>query len=78
MMAMSRSKRIRGLSSLVGNTPLLAITFSFRGKKHTLYAKAEHLNMPGSIKDRMAFHIMECGYAIGLFRGDKRQGGNTL
>ena len=31
----------------------------------TLYAKAENLNMTGSIKDRMAFHILEQGYARG-------------
>jgi hypothetical protein len=48
-------QRIRGLASLIGNTPLLAIDFEFRGRHRRLYAKAEHLNMTGSIKDRMAF-----------------------
>ena len=55
--------RIRGLGSLIGNTPLLAIKFQFRGHQRTIYAKAENLNMTGSIKDRMAFHIMEQAYA---------------
>ena len=54
--------RLRQLSSLVGNTPLLAIQLRYRGKKRTLYAKAEYLNMTGSIKDRMAYNIMACGY----------------
>lgn len=60
--------RIRGLSSLIGNTPLLAIEFMFGGKKRTLYAKAENMNMTGSIKDRMVFHILEQGYARGILK----------
>jgi cysteine synthase A len=47
---------------MIGNTPLLAIRFSFRGKERVIYAKAEHLNMTGSIKDRMAFHILKKAY----------------
>jgi cysteine synthase A len=58
--------RIDGLSSLIGNTPLLMIRFTFRGQERTLYAKAEHLNMTGSIKDRMAFHIIKQGCARGI------------
>lgn len=57
--------RIRNISSLVGNTPLLAIRFSFQGRQRTIYAKAENLNMTGSIKDRMALHIMKQGYSSG-------------
>ena len=59
---MGYNSRIRGLSSLIGNTPLLAIDFVFRNEKRRIYAKAENLNMTGSIKDRMAFHIIERGY----------------
>lgn len=73
--------RIRELSALIGNTPLLAIDFIFRDQRRTLYAKAENLNMTGSIKDRMAFHIMEQGYARGLLKpGDlisEATSGNT-
>ena len=54
--------RISGLKSLIGNTPLLVIEFLFQGQIRKLYAKAEHLNLTGSIKDRMAFHIIEQGY----------------
>jgi cysteine synthase len=74
-------QRIRGLASLIGNTPLLAIDFDFRGRRRTLYAKAEHLNMTGSIKDRMAFHIIQQAYARGILRpGDaiaEATSGNT-
>ncbi|UCF69461.1 MAG: cysteine synthase family protein [Acidobacteriota bacterium] len=59
-------RRLRGLRHLVGNTPLLAVEYSFRGEQRTIYAKAENLNMTGSIKDRMALHIIRQGYARGL------------
>jgi cysteine synthase A len=61
-----------GLRSLVGNTPLLAIELAYRGEPRVLYAKAEYLNMTGSIKDRMALHIMRRGYARGLLHGGER------
>ena len=69
-----RDKRpqTRGLASLIGNTPLLSIDFTFQGRKRTIYAKAENLNMTGSIKDRMALHIMEQGYARDILKpGDR-------
>jgi cysteine synthase A len=47
---------------MIGNTPLLAVRFAFRGQERVIYAKAEHLNMTGSIKDRMAFHILKRAY----------------
>jgi cysteine synthase len=54
--------RCRALKHMIGNTPLLAIRFLFRGKARVIYAKAEHLNLTGSIKDRMAFHILKRAY----------------
>jgi len=50
---------------LVGNTPLLAIDYTFDGRPRRLYAKAENLNLTGSIKDRMALHIVRRGYETG-------------
>ena len=61
-------RRVRGLRSLIGNTPLLAIEFTFRGEPRTIYAKAENMNLTGSIKDRMALHIITRGYASGALR----------
>lgn len=58
-------KRILGLKSLIGNTPLLQIDFQYKGEPRTLYVKAEYLNMTGSIKDRMAFHILKSSYESG-------------
>ena len=57
--------RFGGLATMVGNTPLLAIHLRFRGRPRTVYAKAENLNMTGSIKDRMALHILERARVLG-------------
>jgi cysteine synthase A len=65
--------RFKELKHMIGNTPLLAIRFSFRGKRRVIYAKAEHLNMTGSIKDRMAFHILKKAYQEGRI-----QAGDTI
>jgi cysteine synthase A len=56
---LSPTDRLRGLRVLVGNTPLLAVEYSVDGgAPRRLYAKAESLNLTGSIKDRMALHIL--------------------
>jgi len=65
-------ERICELRSLIGNTPLLAIDYAFGGELRTLYAKAEHLNMTGSIKDRIAVHIIEEAYAKGFLEPGTR------
>src|SRR4051812_12174136 len=57
--------RLAGLRSLVGNTPLLAIAYRYEGQHRVLYAKAEHLNLSGSIKDRMALHILRAAWERG-------------
>ncbi|MCD4682832.1 MAG: cysteine synthase family protein [Bacteroidales bacterium] len=62
------NNRILGLSRLIGNTPLLAIEFLYKGKPRIIYAKAETLNMTGSIKDRMAFHIISKSYKSGKLK----------
>ncbi len=59
---------MKGLARLVGNTPLLAIDLRFEGRPRRLYAKAENLNMTGSIKDRMALHIVQRAYDRDLLR----------
>ena len=63
--APDKEKQIAQLASLIGNTPLMEIEFTFRGEPRILYAKAENLNMTGSIKDRMAFHILRKAYERG-------------
>ena len=69
------------VENLVGNTPLLAIHCHYKGERRTVFAKAEHLNLTGSIKDRMAFHILRAAYRDGHIRkGDciaEATSGNT-
>jgi cysteine synthase len=73
--------RIHSLRHMVGNTPLLAVHFRFRGRRRVVYAKAEHMNLTGSIKDRMAFHILKKAYLQGHLKpGDliaEATSGNT-
>ena len=73
--------RLQGLKGMIGNTPLLAIHFTFDRQERVIYAKAEHMNMTGSIKDRMAYHILADAYRIGTLQpGDtivEATSGNT-
>ena len=55
-------KKMQALSAMIGNTPLLAINFYYQGDYRTIYAKAEYFNLTGSIKDRMAYHVIRRGY----------------
>jgi len=62
----------RDIAPLIGNTPLLEIRFTYRGAPRVLYAKAEYFNLTGSIKDRMAFHILRKASRSGRLRpGDR-------
>jgi cysteine synthase A len=75
------TQRFRALDAMVGNTPLLALHFRWRNRQHTIYAKAEFLNLTGSIKDRMALHVLHTAYRAGEIRpGDtiaEATSGNT-
>ncbi len=66
------ANRLKAVSRLVGNTPMLAIDLVFRGEPRTIYAKAEHYNLTGSIKDRMALHILRRAYETGAIRPGNR------
>jgi cysteine synthase A len=74
-------QRFLSLHRLIGNTPLLAIDFTYRGEPRVIYAKQESFNLTGSIKDRMALYIIEHAYRDGrLHPGDpiaEATSGNT-
>lgn len=76
-----RRDSFSALSSLVGNTPLLEIRFRFHGTERCIYAKAEHMNFTGSIKDRMALEIIRRSSEEGFLKsGDhivEATSGNT-
>ncbi len=57
--------RVQGLKSLIGNPPLLELHLKYRGEQRSIYPKAEPLDMTGSIKDRMALHIITRTYESG-------------
>jgi cysteine synthase A len=61
---------LAAIAGLVGRTPMLAIDLKLRGRHRRVHAKAEYLNLTGSIKDRMALHVL--GQAV--LRGELRPG----
>lgn len=54
----ARRARLASLGQLVGRTPLLALTCRVDGRELTVYAKHETANFTGSVKDRMALHML--------------------
>jgi cysteine synthase A len=79
---MERADRFFGLWQMIGNTPMVRIAYRFRkGKECFIYAKCEQYNFTGSIKDRMAFYILQEAYRTGQIKpGDtivEATSGNT-
>jgi cysteine synthase A len=66
---------------LIGNTPMLEITYRYKENLRKIYVKCEHYNLTGSIKDRMALYILEKAYRNGqINKGDtivEATSGNT-
>ena len=62
------SQTLQALGRLVGHTPLLALDVRYRGEARRIYAKAENFNFTGSIKDRMALHILRKAHESGLLK----------
>lgn len=52
------ASRLDAIARLVGRTPLIGVRFRFRGRERVIHAKLESYNLTGSIKDRMALHIL--------------------
>ncbi|MCA9003235.1 MAG: PLP-dependent cysteine synthase family protein, partial [Planctomycetes bacterium] len=73
--------RLASVSNLVGDTPLLELPCTVQGKAVTILAKHEMANFTGSVKDRMALHIIRTAYADGRLKpGDtiaEATSGNT-
>lgn len=42
----------------IGNTPMIKINYKFNGKIKNIFVKLEYFNLSGSIKDRVAFYII--------------------
>jgi cysteine synthase A len=74
-------ERLESLWNVVGDTPLLQVRCRFRGVERCVYVKYEAGSITGSIKDRMALHILETAYERReIARGDEiveASSGNT-
>lgn len=74
-------KKFDDFEAMVGNTPMLEISLKYKGEERKIYAKAEYYNYSGSIKDRIAYHIMRHAYETGAIKeGDaiaEATSGNT-
>lgn len=64
---------VSDMRALVGNTPLYELKKIAPRENVKIYAKLEFLNLGGSIKDRLGFHIIEQALASG-----KLQRGGTV
>ena len=77
----SIQKKLMNLWSLVGNTPMLELHYTYQGNHRKIYVKCEHYNLTGSIKDRMALYILQRAYELGTIKpGDtivEATSGNT-
>lgn len=60
--------KFENLAAMIGHTPLLEIFLTYKGENRKVYAKAEYYNYSGSIKDRVAYHIMKNAYETGLIK----------
>jgi cysteine synthase A len=75
------TNKLEHLWHMVGNTPMLEISYRYKGDCRKLYVKCENYNLTGSIKDRMALYILQKSYQLGTIKpGDtivEATSGNT-
>ena len=64
-MNQNQINRLDAISPMISKTPLLSITYRYKGSERTIYSKAEYYNLSGSIKDRVAYHILRNAYERG-------------
>ena len=60
------------MNIVVGNTPMLKINYMYKGKEDYIFAKLESYNMTGSIKDRVAYYIIQKAYESGELKEGKK------
>lgn len=47
-----------GKNDVIGNTPMIKINYKYKGVTNKIFVKLEYFNLTGSIKDRVAFYII--------------------
>ena len=55
---------------LIGNTPMIKINYKYKRKSKYIYTKLEYYNLTGSIKDRVAFYIINNAKRRGDLKDD--------
>ena len=65
---MNYNDKFKNIKKMIGSTPLLEINLKYKGENRKIYAKAEYYNLTGSIKDRVAFYILENAYKKGTIK----------
>ena len=58
------------LINTIGNTPMIKINYQYKGKNKYIYTKLEYYNLTGSIKDRVAYYIINNA----IKRGELKEG----
>ena len=56
------------LISTIGNTPMIKINYEYNGKNKYIYTKLEYYNLTGSIKDRVAYYIINNAKKRGILK----------
>ena len=62
------AEKFANLWHLIGNTPMLELSFTYKGKRGRIFVKCENYNLTGSVKDRMALHILYQAYKTGQIK----------
>ena len=58
------------IKNIIGNTPMIKINYEYKGKNKYIFTKLEYYNLTGSIKDRVAYYIINKAKQ----RGDLKDG----
>jgi cystathionine beta-synthase len=61
-------KVLNSIAEAIGDTPLVQLSRFARESRHNLFAKCEFLNPGGSVKDRIAFYMVEHAELEGKLR----------
>lgn len=56
------------IGDIIGNTPIVKIIFKYNDKVKYIYAKLEMFNLTGSIKDRVAYYMINNAKEKGLLK----------
>lgn len=59
------------MNGLIGNTPMIKINYEIEGKLKSVYTKLEYYNLTGSIKDRMAYYIIDEAKKSGVLKDNQ-------